>query len=193
VRAPFAGVVVREHTAEGEWLAVGDPVAEMVDLGDLEVTVQVPESGFSGLAAGGAARVVIASLGGYEVVGSIRAVVPRANDQARTFPVKISLDNAERRIGAGMLAQVYLPVGEPRPAVVVPKDAVAAQGRDSVVYVIGEGEVVRPVVVRPGAAVGDWIAVEGGVKAGDRVVTRGNERLFPGQKVVPEAMEYEVP
>ncbi len=193
VRAPFAGVVVREHTAEGEWLAVGDPVAEMVDLGDLEVTVQVPESGYSGLAAGGAARVLFASLGGHEVEGAIRAVVPRANEQARTFPVKISLDNSERRIGAGMLAQVYLPVGEPRPAVVVPKDAVAAQGRDSVVYVIGEGDAVRPVVVQTGAAVGVWIAVEGGVKAGDRVVTRGNERLFPGQTVVPKPMEYEAP
>ncbi len=193
VRAPFTGVVVREHAAEGEWLGIGDPVAEIVDLGDLEVTVEAPESYYSGLAAGGTARVVFASLGGHEVEGTIRAVVPQANAQARTFPVKIGLENAERRIGAGMLAQVHLPVGEPRPAVVVPKDAVAAQGRDSVVYVIGEGDVVMPVVVRPGVAVGVWIAVEGGVTAGDRVVTRGNERLFPGQAVVPEAMEYEQP
>jgi len=193
VRAPFTGVVVREHVAEGEWVGVGDPVAEMVDLGDLEVTVQVPESYYSGLATGGAARVLFTSLGGYEVEGTIRAVVPQANVQARTFPVKIALDNSERRIGAGMLAQVRLPVGDPMPAVVVPKDAVAAQGRDSVVFVIGEGDMVRPVVVRPGAAVGVWIAVEGGVAAGDRVVTRGNERLFPGQKVMPEAMEYEQP
>ena len=193
VRAPFAGVVVREHAAEGEWLGIGDPVAEMVDLSDLEVTVEVPESWYAGLAAGGAARVVISSLGGYEVAGSIRAVVPRANAQSRTFPVKIGLDNSERRLGAGMLAQVHLPVGDPRPAVVVPKDAVAAQGRDRVVYVIGEGDAVMPVVVRPGAAVGVWIAVEGGVSAGDRVVTRGNERLFPGQKVMPEAMEYALP
>jgi RND family efflux transporter MFP subunit len=193
VKAPFAGVVVREHTAEGEWLAIGDPAVEMVDLGDLEVTVEVPESYYSGLAAGGSAQVVFASLGDYEVSGEIRAVVPQANLQARTFPVKIGLDNSERRIGAGMLAQVRLPVGEPRPAVVVPKDAVAAQGRDSVVYVIGEGDVVMPVVVRPGSAVGVWIAVEGGVSAGERVVTRGSERLFPGQAVVPEAMEYELP
>ena len=193
VRAPFAGVVVREHAAEGEWLGIGDPVAEMVDLDDLEVTVEVPESYYAGLAAGGAARVVFASLGGYEVEGAIRAVVPRASAQSRTFPVKISLDNTERRIGAGMLAQVHLPVGEPRPAVIVPKDAVAAQGRDKVVFVIGEGEVVMPVVVRTGAAVGAWIAVEGGVEAGARVVTRGNERLFPGQTVMPEAMEYEAP
>jgi RND family efflux transporter MFP subunit len=119
--------------------------------------------------------------------------VPRADEQARTFRVKIGLDNAERRIGAGMLAQVHLPVGKPRPAVMVPKDAVAAQGRDSVVYVIGEENKVRPAIVRPGAAVGVWIEVEGGVAVGDRVVTRGNERLRPGQAVAPEAMEYEQP
>ena len=193
VRAPFSGVVVREHAAEGEWLGIGDAVAEMVDLGDLEVTVEVPESYYAGLAAGGVARVLFGSLGGYEVEGTIRAVVPQANPQARTFPVKIALDNSERRIGAGMLARVHLPVGEPRPSVLVPKDAVAAQGRDRAVFVIGEGDVVMPVVVRQGAAVGVWIAVEGGVAAGDRVVTRGNERFFPGQPVVPEPMEYEAP
>jgi RND family efflux transporter MFP subunit len=193
VRAPFAGVVVREHAAEGEWLGIGDPVAEMVDLDDLEVTVEVPESYYAGLARGGTARVVFSSLGGYEIEGAIRAVVPRANPQARTFPVKVALDNAERRIGAGMLARVDLPVGEPQPAVLVPKDAVTAQGREDVVYVVDEGDTVRPVSVKRGAAVGAWVAVEGGVAAGERVVTRGNERLFPGQKVVPEAMEYERP
>ena len=194
VRAPFTGVVVREHAAEGEWLGIGDPVVEMVDLADLEVTVEVPESYYSGLAAGGGARVVFASLGNLEVEGVIRAVVPQANAQARTFPVKIGLDNAERRIGAGMLAQVHLPVGR------AAAGGGGAQGRGG-----GAGSRLGGLRDRrrrcgacrwscaAAAAVGAWIAVEGGVAVGDRVVTRGNERLFPGQTVSPEAMEYEQP
>ncbi len=193
VRAPFSGVVVREHVAEGEWLGIGDPVAEMLDLSDLEVTVEVPESYYNGLGVGGTARVRLSALDDQETEGRIRAVVPSASPQSRTFPVKVGINNSDGRIGAGMLARVELPVGEPHPGVIVPKDAVAAQGSESVVFVIGEEDQVRRVPVRTGAAVGAWIAVDGELAAGDRVVTRGNERLFPGQTVVPQAVEYELP
>ncbi len=193
VRAPFSGVVVREHVAEGEWVAVGDPVAEMVDLSDLEVTVEAPESYFAGLEVGSGARVVFDALGGREADGRVRAVVPKASPQARTFPVKVGIGADGGRVGVGMLARVVLPVGEPRPGVIVPKDAVAGQGAEAAVFVIGDEDRVRRVAVRTGVGVGAWVAVEGELAAGDRVVTRGNERLFPGQQVAPQPVEYELP
>ena len=193
VRAPFSGVVVMEHVAEGEWLSSGGEVVELVDLDDLEVTVEVPESYFDGLQAGYLASLRIDALGGLEVAGVVRSVVPRANVQSRTFPVKISIDNSEGRIGVGMLAIVRMPVGEPQPSVVVPKDAIVSQGNEKVVMVIGEDDTVQRVSVRTGSSAGAWVAVEGGVRPGDRVITRGNERVFPGQPVTAQPVEYELP
>ncbi len=193
VRAPFAGVVAREHVAPGEWLAAGGAVMELVDVGDLEVTVEVPESRFAGVAVGGPAVVRLAGLGGLEVEGSVRAVVPRASAQSRTFPVKISLPNPAGSIGVGMLAQVHLPVGEPEEAVIVPKDAVVNQGNQQMVFVIGEDETVQPMPIKTGTPAGAWIAVEGPLQPGARVITRGNERVFPGQKVNGQVVEYELP
>ena len=86
VRAPFAGVVVEEHIAEGEWLNAGGAVVELVDFEDLEVTVDVPESYFSGVRVDGAALVRIDSLEGIEVVGRIRAIVPRASFPGTGLP-----------------------------------------------------------------------------------------------------------
>jgi RND family efflux transporter MFP subunit len=193
VRAPFSGVVVREHVAEGEWLSEGGAVVELVDLDDLEVTVQVPESSFDGIATGVSAQMRIASLGGLEVEGTVRTVVPQANPQSRTFPVKVALANPDGRIGVGMLASVELPVGERQPTVVVPKDAIVTQGSERFLFVIGEDNTVQRVTVRTGSSEGVWVGVEGEVKPGDRVVTRGNERIFPGQTVDPQPVEYELP
>ncbi len=78
VRAPYAGVVVEEHVAEGEWLQEGGDVVEMVDFRDLEVTVEAPESYFDGLSTGDKAQVEIRAIPGFVVEGVIRAVVPRA-------------------------------------------------------------------------------------------------------------------
>jgi len=193
VRAPFSGIVVRELVAEGEWLDSGGDVVELLDFEDLEVTVEVPESSFSGLQAGGPARVVIASLNNLEIEGHVRAVVPRADDRARTFPVKISITNSNGRIAVGMLARVFLPVGGPEDAVIVPKDAIVEQGNRTVVFRIGAEGAVERVEVAAGSAAGVWIAVGGDIQPGDRIVTRGNERIFPGQAVEAEMMEYELP
>ena len=46
IRAPFAGVVVAERCAVGEWIDRGDPVAELISLYDLEIQVDVPERYF---------------------------------------------------------------------------------------------------------------------------------------------------
>lgn len=193
VRAPYRGVVVREHTAVGEWIGAGDPVVEIVDTSDLEVTVEVPEAFYGGLRVGAPVQITISALGDDVYDGSIRAIVPRADPQARTFPVKIAVPNPEGRIGIGMLARAVLSVGAAEKRVLVPKDAIVGSGARTSVFIIGDGEQVRAVPVRTERSQGQWTAVAGEVAAGDRVVVQGNERLMPGQTVAPSLREVTTP
>ena len=193
VRAPFSGIVVRERVSEGEWIGEGGAVVEMVDYTDLEVTVDVPENSFGGLETGTSARVVVGSLGNLEVEGVVRAVVPRADSRARTFPAKIAIENPDGRIAVGMLARVHLPVGAASEMVIIPKDAVVEQGNQKFVYRIQDDQTAERVVVEPGVPAGAWVAVGDVLSAGDRIVTRGNERVFPGQPLDPEELEYDLP
>ncbi len=61
------------------------------------------------------------------------------------------------------------------------------------VYLINGDNTVSMTPVQPGAGVGAWIVVEGPLQAGSLVVTRGNERLMPGQEVEGELLEYALP
>ena len=195
VRAPFAGVVVAEHCQVGAWLAIGAPVVEMMDLDALEVVVDVPERYFADTRPGIEARVTFSALADLDVSGTVSAVIPRANPQARTFPVKVRIANVDGRIGVGMLASVALPAGIPEPVVLVPKDAVVTQGDQRIVYVVTDGDGGPTVAPRPvalGTGAGPWIAAAG-IAAEERVVTRGNERLMPGMNVAPEPVEYPAP
>jgi multidrug efflux pump subunit AcrA (membrane-fusion protein) len=92
-----------------------------------------------------------------------------------------------------MLAQVDLPLGEPHRATLVPKDAIIAQGPRRIVYRIKADDTVETVDVEVGRGMGSWIVVEGPLASGARVVTRGNERLRPGQAVEGSALEYSLP
>ncbi len=193
IRAPFAGVVVKEHTEVGEWVGVGDPVLEILSLAELEVRVDLPERYFGEVKKGQAARVRFEALPGREVEGRVSAVIPSADLKARTFPIKVRIPNRDGRIGAGMLAEVLLAAGEPYRATLVPKDAVVTDGGRRQVFLLDGDGTVRPVAVEVGAGVGGWVEVRGPVQPGDRAVVRGNERLRPGQAVEGQPLDYPPP
>jgi RND family efflux transporter MFP subunit len=193
IKAPFAGTVTRKRTDLGQWVELGGAVVEMVSLAELEVRVEVPERFYSQLLPGAEATVGFESLPDVLVTGRVAAIIPQADPRARSFPIKVRIPNERGRIGVGMLAQVSLPVGETYRALVVPKDAVVRQGPTEIVFRITGDETVEVVPVESEQGLGSWVVVKGPVSAGERVVTRGNERLRPGQSVRGEALEYPLP
>lgn len=193
IRAPFAGVVVRRMCEVGEWLSEGGEVVELVAMDELEIRLEVPEKYYHGLRPGQPAQIRLGQETGRDLTGTVRAIVPSADARARTFPVLVTIANEDGTAAVGMLAEVGLRVGEPRVATIVPKDAIVTSGKQRNVYVINDDSMVFPIPVEVGLGKGDWVQVIGGVRPGARVVTRGNERLFPGQPVEGEALAYELP
>ena len=96
------------------------------------------------------------------------------------------------------MARVHLPIGSRQDAILVPKDSLVLGGQQPIVYAVipGEGEKpasVRPVSVLIGTAIGEWIEVKALLQPGEQVVTRGNERLRPGQAVAVVGTSPEPP
>jgi RND family efflux transporter MFP subunit len=182
IRAPFAGVVTEVHTEVGEWIETGGRVIRLADLGTVEIRLEVPESYYVRLTVGTVAPAVVDALPDLPLDGTIFAVVPHADRDARTFPVVVRAANPDGRVGAGMLVRVTLTLTGGEEALLIPKDAVLRQAQHEIVFV-AEGETVRAVTVRTGRAMGSRVEVEGDLAAGDSVVVRGNERLSPGQRI----------
>jgi RND family efflux transporter MFP subunit len=114
--------------------------------------------------------------------GKIAAIIAVGDSASRSFPVKVSVDNSDNRIKGGMLCRVSLAIGKPSSVLAVPKDAVVNMGQQHLLYVVQEG-VAQPLPVQLGDTSDSMIEVKGSIKAGMQVVTRGNERLRPGQPV----------
>ena len=197
--APFDGFVNAEHTEVGQWVMQGDPVAEIVELKQVEIGIAVLEDYIPDLDSQTMATVEVPALGTRTFQGQMAIINPLADAKTRTFSVKVRLDNdlssGQPLIKAGMLARVTLPIGKPKPHVLVPKDAVVL-GQSPTVFVAqnaGGKTVVKPVPVRMGSAHGLWVAVEGELKEGDQVIVEGNERVRPGQEVRPQTKEIERP
>ena len=171
VLAPFSGLIAGKHTEVGEWVVAGGSVVDLIDLSIIEVVVDVPERFFVNLEPGNKVFVAVKSLF-HEPV----------DPSARTFTVKITMNNPDMKIKGGMEAHVTFNVMEEQESLVVHKDAVVIAGKERLVFAVRNG-LATPVPIVILEYFENSVAVEGDLTPGDKVVIRGNERLRPGQPV----------
>lgn len=193
--APFRGILVAEHTEEGQWLSKGDPVATIADLLDeVEIIANVDQRELKNVQVGGKVTVTIDGVSPRAWEGRVVSIISRSDWErgARTFPVKVAItnrtvtidDREEPVLREGMLARIYFS-GPPHDAVLVPKSALVRAETGTRLYALMPGESAstgkaRPVMVQEGGAYGDKIEVLGNdLQPGMLVVTEGAERLSP--------------
>ncbi len=188
IKAPYNGVVVARQAVAGAYVNTGAPVVSLVNDEDMEIEADVPAGRLAGLAPGRAVRATLDT--GRNVMAVVRSVIPTENALTRTRPVRFTPQFAgdpRPRFATDQSVTVLLPMGEPRDIVSVHKDAVIARGAGYIVYAVEEGK-AQLKQVELGEAAGRRTEVLSGLIAGDLVVTRGNERLRPGQEVTYKSM-----
>ena len=178
VQAPFAGVVVQRLLQPGEWADNGEQIVRLVDSQMLEIQAMIPLSSGSFLAVGDE---VTLQKGATTIKGRVRSLVPVGDIQSRLLGLRI--DFSEPSWPAGQTIRVAIPTSLSRSVVAVPRDALIVRRGSTAVYRVLADDTAEHIEVTTGIAEGEWIEVIGDIRAGDRVITRGGERLRPKQKV----------
>ena len=119
------------------------------------------------------------------------ATIDNAIDAATdTIKVKALFPNTDDALFPNQSVGVRLQLDTLKDALAVPQAAVLRGTQGFYVYVVEADNTVSTRVVKPGAVDGEWMAVEGAVQPGEKVVIDGVDRLRNGSKVeviVPNA------
>jgi RND family efflux transporter MFP subunit len=177
VRAPFDGVVAERLQQSGEFVASGAPLLRLVNEQDLEVVARAPMTTADTVAAGAVAQIID---GDRKVAGKVRAVIPVGDERSRMVELRIALTD-RWRVGAPV--RVEIAPRDVRKVVTVPRDAVILRQGASYVMRVRADNTAERVAVNIGPGRENQVQIDGTLRAGDRVVVRGAERLEPGQSV----------
>jgi len=122
-----------------------------------------------------------------EMVRGTLAVIDNAVDSnTGTIRLKAGFDNRDGRLWPGQFVNVVLTI-DTQTATTIPAEAVQAGQQGSFVYVVKSDETVEPRPLAVGQTIGAKVIVQRGVASGERIVTDGQSRLFPGAKIVTAA------
>ncbi len=100
-----------------------------------------------------------------------------------TIKVKALFPNQDDALFPNQSVSVRLQLDNLSKVLAVPQAAVLRGAQGFYVYVVGEDNTVSTRVVKPGVVDGDWMAIEGRVQPGEKIVIDGVDRLRNGAKV----------
>jgi RND family efflux transporter MFP subunit len=178
--APFAGVVSDRVRRTGEEVGRGEIIARIVNPDELEIRLFVPLRHVRAIQVGHAVDVVADR---REFTATVGAIVPAGDPRSQSFEVLIKAPKVDGLLAAGNTVQVRLPLGEPQRRLSVPRDALIIRAEGVHVVRINAGQRAEQVPVQAGVADGEWIAVDGKLRAGDTIVVRGGESLRGNEKL----------
>ncbi len=173
VTAPQAGIVWEIGVREGMAVMPGVTLFRLAGIGTVWVTAEVPEAQAALVRIGAPVEARAAAYPDRVLKGSVNALLPEVNAQARTLRVRIVLANPGGALKPGMFATVNFGTPATGSAVLVPAEAVIETGKRSVVIVAAGDGRFTPVDVDVGRQSGDLIEIRKGIAVGQRVVVSG--------------------
>ncbi|MBV8804120.1 MAG: efflux RND transporter periplasmic adaptor subunit [Sinobacteraceae bacterium] len=182
IRAPFPGVVTERFIQKGEYVQLGAATVRLVNTADIEARATAALWLAANVRPG---QLVSLRDRSQERRGRIRTIVPVGDDRSRQFEVRVVFEGPDWLVGTPV--EVSLPSAAERTAITIPRDALVIRQNHSYVLRVSHTNTVEELDVTPGIALTDVVEVSGPLTPGDRLVTRGAERLTAGQavKVIP--------
>lgn len=179
VLAPFPGVVAERLVQTGEFVSRGSQVARLVDTEHREIRAQAPLSVASWIREGMQVSVEHNEL---DSLSPVSYVIPVGDERSRMFEIRIAAEDPAWIIGSPV--RIALPNSEPRELVAIPRDGLVLRGINIFVMRVNDDNIVEKISVETGIGLGGLVEVIGNVNKGDLIITRGGERLQPGQAVI---------
>ncbi|CAN5252498.1 efflux RND transporter periplasmic adaptor subunit [soil metagenome] len=200
--APVTGRVSRAEITTGNLVSPGSQVlTTIVSVSPIYVAFDVDERTYQRYSAGGTrgnqgvtsipVRMGLLSETDAPRTGHVSAVDNRLDPSSGTIRARAVFDNADGQLVPGMLAKVQLGGQGKAQALLINDRAVGTDQARKFVLVVGEGNKLEYREVQLGALSDGLRVINSGLKANERIVVGGLQRVRPGVTINPQQVDMD--
>ncbi|MCH7573749.1 MAG: efflux RND transporter periplasmic adaptor subunit [Candidatus Marinimicrobia bacterium] len=182
LRAPFAGVVAERSIKVGNMVALNDPTFRIIDYAALKATLYVPEIELDKLQVGQPATVKLDALPGRDFKGEVRLIAPVVDPASGTVKVTVAIDNSAGALKPGMFGRIEIMHEIHRNVLLLPKEAVLAEDKETNVFVVADTLALRRKVTL-GLINSVSYEIIDGLQQGEQVITTGQSGLRDSTRI----------
>lgn len=188
IKAPFTGIVDDVIKEQGTVVAPG-PGAEVfriVNLGDMYIETDVPETYISSVVSGKEVEIEFPILA-KEVHSKVRQAGNFINPANRTFKVEIGVPNEDRAIKPNLTAKLKINDYTNPTAILIPQSIISENSKgEQYVYIVendNDKSVAKQVIIETGKTQGDVVEVLKGLENGMEIINEGARSVKDKQEV----------
>jgi len=186
VKAPFSGVIDEVITEKGQVVGPGQQLMRIVNLSDMYVSANVPES-FIGKIKNGAIVDVEVKSTGKIYKGKVRQIGNYINPNNRNFSIEVAVPNSDNLLRPNQVAVLKIEDYKKPNAILVPESIVTENAvGEKIIYTVDtsgkEPKAIKKTIV-VGLTSGANIEVKSGLNKGEQIIIEGARSVQNGDVV----------
>lgn len=186
--APFSGFVAQKTAEAGTNVVMGMPVVKLVKIDRVYVKMGIPEEEIARIRKGDAVLISVGALSDRTFTGRITEKGVTADPVSRTYEVKAEIENSRHELLPGMICKAT--VGntaegnlKSATALTIPADIIQLDfDNRRFVWRVIDGKAEKA-YIRLGEMTGGNVTITEGLKAGDRIIIEGQQKVSSGMSV----------
>lgn len=179
--SPIDGTVVERNATIGATVGTDANLFKIINLASVWIDANVFEKDLERIKLGQEVKVTVTAFPEATFTGRVILVSSVVDPDTRTIKVRTEVPNPGGRLKPDMFANVQIIVDMNHSAISIPQSAVLDDGGQKAVFVAGPNGYEKR-VVSVGIQSNDRIEISNGLKAGDKVVVKGNYLLLQQSK-----------
>ncbi len=204
VQAPVSGILNSILIEEGQFIDTGIPVAEIIQIDKVKVTVGIPESDMNKVRSLTDFQVAFKGLDGKIFPAKKHFLSKTTASLARLYDLDVVIENPDHEILPGMFGRIEIIKQKAENTLSVPLFSVIATGNDKLVYIAQKNkhydllsaafdawginqtpprDRAERRVVKTGLQEGWMVQITEGLSEGDEVIVSGQRNMSEQQKI----------
>lgn len=186
VYSPASGMVNMTFTDNGEVIAPGMPLFDILNLGEIKIVSDVPEIYLTSIRKGETVKIKIPALG-EERSGQITLIGTAVNPNNRTFKVEIKLSNAGKKLIPNLLTSIMVKDYTATNAIILTDNLIQQEvSGKSYVFVKAKGDesdIAKKIYVELGETYEGETEIKSGLKGTETIIVEGARGLVENEAI----------
>jgi multidrug efflux pump subunit AcrA (membrane-fusion protein) len=177
--SPISGTIISKMAVDGQLVNPGTPIYQIGNTRELKVVLPVPDREITSWAVGDK---VTLELYGTRREGRVQKIEPSTNSGTGTIGVEVTVDNSDKKWVVGQVVKATHQV-QATEGIFVPVEAVIRTGgANPYVFIVKNNKAMKQ-EVSVGRLIRNLLEIKKGLNEGDRIVTKGADRLLNGDTI----------
>ena len=182
ISLPFDSVIEESYVELGDYLKKGDPLAKIVDLDPIFVSVNTSEKEISNIFINQNSKVEIA---GKIYPGLVNYISKTSDPETRNFKVQIKIDNKNFQILSGLSSKIEIEL-QPQKAFFIASSLISLDDKGRIgIKIVENGKVIfLPINIISDVGDGYWVNIQDEQKRKEiYIISQGKEYTISGEVV----------